>query len=376
MNILQISKYYHPHIGGIESIVQDIAEGVKNEHNSRVLSSNPQGLGSHVSHNGVDVIKTASLGTLLSVPISPQFPLRLQQLRRRADIVHYHLPNPLSVMSHLLLPPNDTPLVATYHSDIVRQSRAMSMYRPFLHKFLKRTDRILVTSPRLVKHSSELKPYQAKCTVVPLSINVKQHQSVSSRGRFETTEPLILFVGRLSYYKGVEYLIRSMHNIDANLLIIGEGEKSDELHSLSKELDLDKKVSFEGHVSEEELGHAYEAADVFVLPSTEPSEAFGIVQLEAMAHGLPIVNTSLPTGVPWVSQDGKTGITVTPKDSAALANAISTLLTNDDLRRTYGHNARKRVEKRFSSHRMISDVSDVYQSITDSSNGCRSMPYN
>jgi len=373
-NVLQVNKLYYPQVGGIETVVQDIAEGLAAKgHTSRVLAAVPQGRGRRKTYDGVVVRRVASLGRFMSVPLAPTFPVRLWQEAQDADIVHHHLPNPLGVVAHHMTPSREGPTVATYHSDIVRQATTLEFYEPLLRSFLRDADRILVTSPRLLDHSEYLTPHTEKCTVVPLSIELDAYErsptdtywgtSDTIESLIDSGRPLILFVGRLNYYKGVEYLIDAMADVDASLLIVGDGERRSDLQTRVRDRGLTDRVTFAGHVAESTLHHCYERADVFVLPSVEPSEAFGIVQLEAMAYETPVVNTNLPTGVPWVSQDGETGLTVEPRDSDALADAINTLLADETLRRTYGEQARKRVVATFSREQMLADVESVYQKL-------------
>jgi rhamnosyl/mannosyltransferase len=294
--------------------------------------------------------------------------VRLWQEAQNADIVHHHLPNPLGVVSHLLTPSRSGPTVATYHSDIVRQQTVLQAYEPLLKRFLRDVDHIILTSPRLLNHSDYLAPHAHKCTVIPLSIDVGEYERERTEDMnlpTDSDQPLLLFVGRLNYYKGLKYLIDAMQSVDASLMIVGDGERQDALETQAKELGVDDRVMFTGYVSQDRLHNYYEAADVFILPSVEPSEAFGVVQLEAMAYETPVVNTSLPTGVPWVSQDGKTGLTVEPRDSDALAVSINDLLSDHKTRKTYGRRARERVETHFSRERMLSQVESVYASILD-----------
>lgn len=361
MNVLQVNKFYYPEVGGIEHVVQNIAEGLPNPYQTHVLAARPKGLGGSERHNSVDVKKASSLGVTMSVPLAPTFPLQLRSEARNADIVHHHLPNPLSTVSQLTVGTGDSTVIATYHSDIVRQATAHKVYRPVLERFLDRVDRILVTSERILDYSAILEPYKDKCSIVPLSVDLDAIDAENPpEFNIDTTGPVVLFVGRLNYYKGVEYLVDAMDDIEATLLVAGDGERRSALKQRAREREVDDQIQFLGYVSDTKLASAYRAADLFVLPSVEPSEAFGIVQLEAMARELPVVNTSLPTGVPWVSQDGETGLTVPPRDATALAEAINTLLEDDERRRRYGEQARKRVERLFTRKTMLKKIQVIY----------------
>jgi len=368
MKILQVSKFYHPIPGGIERVAQQFAEEMRARgHEASVLAARKRGLGTRETVDGVPVQRAGSLGVTLSTPLSPTFPYHLDRLARAADVVHYHVPNPVAVTSHLLVRP-DAPAVVTYHSDIVKQSGALRLYRPLLTRFLDSLDQVVTTSPELRDRSTLLRDYRAKTAVVPLGIDV---DALRETGRetlppVEPDEPLVLFVGRLTYYKGVSVLLRAMARTDRGVLAIaGEGELRERLVSQARDLGIADRVRFLGYVSEDELGALYRRATVFVLPSVAPSEAFGIVQLEAMARGLPVINTDLPTGVPWVSRDRETGLTVPPGEAEALAAAIDRLLRDPALRERLGRQGRRRVEAEFTESAMVSGVEAVYEDLLE-----------
>lgn len=177
--------------------------------------------------------------------------------------------------------------------------------------------------------------------------------------------PTLLFVGRLCYYKGVEYLIEAMAHVDANLVIIGDGELRSELEERTVELSIAHRVFFLGRCSDDELRVWYRLCDLFVLPSVEPSEAFALVQVEAMAAGKPVINTNLPSGVPFVSLHGKTGLTVEPRNSSQLADAINRILSDEDLAREFSINARERVLELFTVDRMLDSIYSLYLQLLD-----------
>lgn len=362
--ILQVNKLYYPWIGGVEQVVQDIAEGLKDETDMEVLACRSRGLGKKETVNGVPVRKAASLGVFWGMPMSFSFPFQLAREGRDRDVLHFHLPFPLGVVGFLPSFLTDKKVVVTYHSDIVRQEKLMGAYRPLLEKFLKRADLILPTSPALAEKSPYLKPFSDKCRPVPLSIPLEEYgpenpgkAPVEAEG-----EKVVLFVGRLSYYKGVEVLLQAMEEVEARLLVVGEGPLRENLEQKSQSLEVDDKVNFLGEVSEEELKGLYGLAEVFVLPSVARSEAFGLVQLEAMAYGVPVVNTSLPTGVPYVSKHEETGLTVEPGNPRALAGAINKILGDQKLAEKLGGNGRKRVQEKFSRQDMLEAILEIYRS--------------
>ncbi|HEX9094366.1 MAG TPA: glycosyltransferase, partial [Coriobacteriia bacterium] len=217
-----------------------------------------------------------------------------------------------------------------------------------------------------------LAPVADKCRVVPFGIRVERFEgSPDTLARADSlrrrhTRPIVLFVGRLIYYKGVDVLVRAMRDVHADLVLIGSGPLEGELRERVVALGMGERVTFLAPVPEAELVAWYHAADVFCLPSVARSEAYGLVQLEAHASGTPVVSTALPTGVPFVNPDGETGLIVPPGDAPALAAALTRLLGDDALRGRMGEQARERALARFSIASMTDGVVGVYSEAVDS----------
>jgi rhamnosyl/mannosyltransferase len=258
--------------------------------------------------------------------------------------------------------------VATYHSDIVNQTTALRFYGPILERFLEQVDRIITTSPRMLDHSRFLSPHREKCTVVPYGIDVEPFDGADTTTvdlPGDDDLPVILFVGRLVYYKGLEYLVDALTDVEARLVVVGDGDQRDNLEAQAAAAGVDDRVHFLGEVVGDRLHALYDRGDVFALPSSAPSEAFAIVQLEAMASHTPVVNTDLPTGVPWVSKHGETGLTVPTEDPAALAAALNELIDDPERRKTLGAAGRARVEESFTFETTYDGVIDVYEELDD-----------
>jgi len=369
MKVLMFNKLYHPHIGGVERTVYDLCEELKQEVRFKVLASNTKPRTELERRGSYHVIRAASLGRFMSsVHLGVGIPSCWKRLDY--DIVHFHFPSPVGEMLCLKLCPKDKPIIVTYHSDIVGYEGALALYRPLLLKFFRRVDKIIVTSPVMAEKSPLLREFRHKCEVIPLGIQTEKFRltpevearSISIRRRYGT--PIVLFVGRLVGYKGLDYLIRAMKDIDGTLLIVGKGPEERRLKGHIGEAGVDKnKIFFVGPVSDEDLPAYYYSCDVFVLPSIGANEAFGVTQLEAQACGRPVVSTSLPTGVPFVNQDGQTGLVVPPRSSERLAGAINALLKNDDMRRRLGARAKERVEAEFTCKIMARRTLDSYRKV-------------
>jgi rhamnosyl/mannosyltransferase len=282
----------------------------------------------------------------------------------KADLVHVHWPNPAAVLA-CLQSGYRGPIVVTYHSDSVRQKVLGAAFEPILHAFLRRTQAILATSPQYVPSSSVLRSHTARCEIVPLGLRLAGTNGplhpVAAQLRQRYGQRILLTVGRMVYYKGFEYLIQAMAQVNGVLLLVGEGPLRSKLEEVAERSGVAGKVHFLGEVPD--TTPYYQACDVFVLPSIARSEAFGLVQIEAMAAGKPVVNTSLDSGVPFVSLDGVTGLTVPPADSRALATAVNLLLEDESLRISLGKAAQSRAVELFSAEVMAAKTMSVYERV-------------
>jgi glycosyltransferase involved in cell wall biosynthesis len=362
LRVLQIGKFYPPHPGGIETHLRDLCRALQQSADVTALVANDGRGTSEIFDGRVRVLRVGTLCHFAGAPICPGFVRRIRE--SKVDLVHLHLPNPGAVMAYLASG-HRGPLVASYHSDVFRQKLLGKAFRPILSRFLERSAAVIVTSHRYMATSSVLSSRRDLCYVIPHGIRVAQFQQCDAaevKGIREQYGPRIaITVGRLVYYKGLEYLIQAMNHVRGRLLIVGEGPLRSRLELQARALGLSGRVIFLGQVKD--LVPYYHAADLFVLASVARSEAFGIVQLEAMACGKPVVNTSLPSGVPFVSLDGVTGVTVPPANPEALTKAINLLLDDPARRAHYGEAARRRVEAEFSVELMTRRTLRLYESV-------------
>jgi rhamnosyl/mannosyltransferase len=369
IRVLQVNKLYYPEIGGIEKTLQQISEGMNacEDVDLKVLVCRKKGKGMTETVNGVKVHRSGSLGVIASVPISFSFIRDLRRMSKDRDVIQFHMPFPLGDLACLLSGYRGK-VVAYWHSDVVKQKKWMILYRPVMECFLKRADVILVGAEGILNGSKYLGPYRDKCRVVPFAVKEDVLQSggayLQKNGYKKREKKLnFLFIGRLVYYKGCTVLIEAFSKMkqDAELTIIGDGVLKEELMQQAAAGDAADRIRFAGRVDDEELKHCMEEADVFVLPSVERSEAFGLVQLEAMAYGTPVINTNLASGVPEVSIHGETGLTAAPGDAESLAAAMEWMCTHPEERIQMGIAARKRLEEMFTEEKLIKNLREIYE---------------
>ncbi|HVZ85495.1 MAG TPA: glycosyltransferase [Polyangia bacterium] len=366
MNILHVASYYAPVVGGMETVLQDLAEGLLGAGDQvTVLCASSERRGADEIMTGVRVRRSPSLGKLLSQPLTPLLPVTLRRIHGAYDLVHVHMPNPLAEAAVAALP-RAVPVVVTYHADVVRQKALRPLYGPVRRAVLARSRRIVVPTENHIKYSEVLPAFADRCTVVPFGISPARYR-LTGAARARAAElrarhgRFVLFVGRLVYYKGLPQLIEAMREVEGDLVVAGDGPLRRETERKVEALGLGGRVTLAGLLPQAELNAHFEACEVLVLPSISRSEGFGMTQLEAMLFGKPLVTTRLPSGVQLVNEDGRTGIQVPPDDPRALAAALNRLLADGELRAAMGAAARERVERRFSLEQMIRGYRDVYR---------------
>ncbi len=379
MRILHIGKYYAPQRGGIERHTQDIAEWlVRDGAVVGTLVHQPAGQWrtSHEVLHGVEVCRAGCPIAPLYAPISPTFPLQLSRMldALKPDVLHLHLPNPSCFAALASRRARALPWIVHWHADVSpevpdwRLRTAYRLYRPFEQAVLRRAHSIIVTSAPYLEASAALSAWREKVRVIPLGI-AEVAESSATPPEWPRGDALrLLAVGRLSHYKGFEVLIAALARLpDASLVLIGHGEEAGRLHAAASRHGVQDRISFIPQMEDDALQAAYAAADLFVLPSLDRSEAFGLVLLEAMRAGLPVVASAIGgSGVGYVVEHERTGLLVSPGDADALAVALARLQADPDLRHSLGAAGRERWQREFTLQRSAEDLSALYREATGS----------
>ncbi|HWR13914.1 MAG TPA: glycosyltransferase [Terriglobales bacterium] len=346
----------------METHLQELCRAISHQADLDVIVANSS---TRTVHESDGLIRVHRIGTLVNVASAPVCPEMVKWIRSTpADIIHLHSPNPTAVISYFASQ-HPAPLVVTHHSDIVRQQWLKYLYEPWLKRLMSRAARIISFSPNYLDSSATLSPYRDKCRVIPHGVDDQRFRDVDPNCVAELRQrygsKIVLSVGRLVYYKGFEYLVRAIAQTDASLLIIGTGPLHETLQTLARDSRCADRIHLRGEVSD--LRPYYHAADIFALPSIARSEAFGIVQLEAMACGTPVINTQLDSGVPFVSKHGVSGLTVPPASVEALSQAITVLLRDRDMHRRLSEGARQRVRECFTLSGMAQQTMELYEEV-------------
>jgi rhamnosyl/mannosyltransferase len=371
LRILHSYKVYRPDIdGGIPFAIAALsrpADGLEN----RILVARRRGKGRRYLWDGVSVEGVSCFGTFFSTPLAPAYPLTLLRRVRSADILVHHAPFPLvDAISNFL--PDDLALIVYWHADIVGYAWLKSLVTPAIERTLQRANRIVVSDRSVLENSPVLTSFAEKCAIAPYGIDVDfwsmpnaAERSTASRLR-QSCPRMILTIGRIVSYKGLDILFHAMKELDAGLVVIGEGPLESDLKRLAEKLAITDRVVFRGRLSASEIKSHLHAARVLAFPSVTCAEAFGIVQLEAMAAGLPVVNTALPTAVPNIARHDKEGLTVPPNDAHALAVAIDRLLEDPMLANRLGTAGRIRAQTEYSNDRFLSRMKAIYDEVIQS----------
>ncbi|MSU36127.1 MAG: glycosyltransferase [Pedosphaera sp.] len=369
VKILELGKFYAPERGGIETLLRSLCEGfVGLGAEVDCVVANRTFRTVHETLAGVRVHRLASWREAMSISLTPRYPFATR--RFRADLWHAHFPNPLADLA-AVFGPRRTPLILSWHSDIVRQKAALRFYLPLQRALLRRATRIVVATPYHLEYSSYLPEFGSKCVVIPYGLNLDRFEldadgraRVASLRREAGGRRILLNVGRLVGYKGHRYALLALQQLPSAVLwLVGTGPLEFELRALAGELGVTDRVRFWGDISDKDLPRFFHACDVFVFPSISPNEAFGLVQVEAMACGKPVIACQLRSGVPYVCGDGISGLTVPPANPDGLADAVNRLLSNDAYCLQLGAAGRRRAHAEFSELVMVQRYWDLIKDL-------------
>jgi rhamnosyl/mannosyltransferase len=353
MRILHLAKYYWPRSGGMERVVQGLAEGAAAlGHQVEVVAIETQGARDGAG-GGTRVQRSFSVGALGSQEIAPGY---LMSVLKRADIVHVHHPHVLADLA-VLFRPGPAPVVVTHHAD-----QGRGFLRPVVRTVLRRAAAIVVPSRAHLALSKELRGFEAKAEVIPFGIDERRWNVVPPPAPGQP--PRAIFIGRLVAYKGVDILLRALERVpDLRLDIVGAGPEMARLKTLMRALAISDRVRWFGEYPDEDLPRRMADADFLVLPSVTVEEMFGLVVLEAMAAGRPVITTALPSAVREVNVKGVTGLEVPLRDVDALAEALELLGRDPRLREKMGAAGRQRVKEQFTQARMAQRHIELYERV-------------
>lgn len=370
MKILQLGKFF-PIKGGVEKVEYDLMRGLAEQGiDCDMLCAALKGKGDIIcSGEHARLIYCHTWMEIAGTMIAPTMISTLWRICRKYDVIHVHHPDPMACMA-LFFSGYRGKVVLHWHSDIVRQKYLMGLYRPFQNWLIRRADLIVGTTPVYVEQSDDLKRAQHKITYLPIGTEeiVPDIEGAHQLRERYSNHKIVFSLGRLVPYKGYHNLIEAAQYLSDDYVVVigGTGPLRESLEQLIKERKLEKKVKLLGFVKDEEVAAYFTACDIFVLPSVQKTEAFGIVQIEAMSCGKPVVATKIPgSGTAWVNAHGISGLNVTPEQPKEIADAILTITKDRDAYEVYATGARQRYEKMFTKEKMVAGAMGIYERVLD-----------
>lgn len=371
INIVHLGKYYFPDAGGIESVTISMAGGaVASGHSVSVVCFEKTPARSDDVIAGVHVIRAPITTMIASQPLGIKYFLQSLKYGKNADVVHLHVPNMLGALCALFIGKKPR-LLVHWHSDVINKGLLGKILRPLESALLRRADCIVATSQVYADASETLRPFKNKVAVVPIGVPDVEHEGADLKLSASLDEQIrdkkiILAVGRLVPYKGFNVLIDAANHLsdESVVVIVGGGPLQQELQQAIEIAGVQDRVVLAGRLSDAALHALFERATLYCLPSTYRAEAFGVVLLEAMTYGLPIVATDIPgSGVPWVNQHGTSGLNVPVGDPVALADACNQILASSELRDRLSEGARQRFTEEFTEEVSVMRMMQAYERI-------------
>lgn len=368
MKVLQVGKFY-PVRGGVEKVMYDLMTGLSEAGiDCDMLCAGLEGDNREVALNAqARLLICKSWFKLAATMISPAMIGRLRNICGQYDIIHVHHPDPMACLA-LFCSGYKGKVVLHWHSDILKQKFLLQLYRPLQNWLIRRADLIVGTTPVYLEESPFLMNVQQKTACVPIGIDAIQPDlaAIEAIRNQYPGKKIIFSLGRLIGYKGYTYLVDAARFLDDRYLILigGTGPLQETLQRQIENSGLTEKVKMLGYISDKDLPAYYGACDLFCLSSIQKTEAFGIVQIEAMSCGKPVVATRIPhSGVAWVNAEQESGINVPPENAKELAEAIHSILKDEKVYAGFSHRAKIRYESWFTQEQMIQKCLDLYQEL-------------
>ena len=364
MKVLQLGKFY-PIRGGVEKVMWDLTSGLsaRGIDCDMLCAELEKDEIIHLNEHGRVICVKAWMKKAATM-IAPKMVSWLRKHKDEYDIIHVHHPDPMACLA-LRLSGYKGRVILHWHSDILKQKTLLKFYAPLQRWLIRRADTIIGTTPVYLKESPYLQEVQDKTVAVPIGIKpvTFDEEMVRQWKQRYVGKKLVVSIGRLVPYKGYTYLIQACQHLgdDYQVLVVGDGPLMDNLLAEVQEYGVQDRIHFLGYVEDDEMHALLAACDLFVMSSVMKTEAFGIVQIEAMSLGKPVIATKIPeSGVSWVNADGVSGLNVPIRNPRALADAILSICTDTKLHSQFSEGARNRFHENFTLEGMIDRTIKIY----------------
>ncbi len=381
LRVLHIGKYHPPFVGGMENFIGDLLPALEECGITTAALVHGHEFGRKRAY-GQDkenrIYRASTYGNIFFAPISPAFPVYLLRLivDFKPHILHMHLPNISAFWAILSSRARKIPWIVQWQSDVTFSEinrHLAAVYRPVEQHLLGKAKQIIVATPPYLSSSSALSKWQDKCQVIPLGLNEKRLEKPRA-GALEWAEKVwqpgkmrVLAIGRLTYYKGHEILIKAAAKVpQTHTLIVGKGDLKDRLDNLVRTWGLKERVELIGFVSDEKRTGLLATCDVLCLPSIERTEAFGLVLLEAMTFSKPVIVSNVPgSGMGWIVCHKETGLHVAPGDVEDLSKALQLLFDEPGQGEVLGRAGKRRFNELFRIEQTAKRTAGLYREVID-----------
>lgn len=389
MKIVMLVPYFYPHTGGTEKYVRDLSTALIQEgHEVTVITNNLPKSKNAPKHEtlpeGIKVIRLDAIDMFNYLPVGIEFNLKMLE---GFDIVHVHVPAFSFLRS--VAGKIKQPLVVTYHCDVTVSEKYFGIPVPswfvpifegssnaYAKTLIPKAEVVYNTTDTYAETSPVMKDIPHK--VIPIGIFANKIDEIQKKLNLTSDKKnprQILFLGRLAGNKGCDYLVKAMPAVlkqfpDTKLIICGDGEEKAHILDLVTQFNIGESITFLGTATFEKLVELYYTSIAYIFPSINRLEAFGIVQLEAMANYSAVVASDIP-GPNAVMEPGKSGLLVPKQDPDALAKAICEILANPDRAKEMGKRGRELVETKYNWKTIVKQVLDVYKEASEKKKACK-----
>lgn len=367
MNILQTPVRFYPAIGGVETVVLGLSRALAQRgHNVHVLTSD-QPSAQPTALDGIRITRLRTAAKLANTNITPALPIWLA--REKFDIVHTHLPTPWSAdWSAWVGRVRGKAVVTSFYNDIVGRGAAGAFARAYnataFKMLLRASHRLITLTPDHI--SSPISPLRnalGKTSLLKAGIDTAQFFPMPEL-RQPNTVSFLAVMDEFHRYKGLDVLLRAMAQLpaqkQARLRVGGQGALREEYERMAAGLGLAESVEFLGRLPDAGLAPFFNQSSLFVLPSTSGAqEGYGLVALEAMACGVPVITTT-EAGLAPIARQANAALVVPAGDPAALAEAIGRVLSDPALAAQLGANGLALIQNKFSWAAIAQDYEAVY----------------
>ena len=355
MKILNITKKFeHNVFGGVETLVDNICIELKKKN---IVSDVYTIIEKKTKKREYNIISDKILFSIFSCPVSFNSLINFLKLKNNYDFFNFHFPWPY--MDILSLFVNKKKIIITYHADIVKKNLIYYLYFPLMIFFLYRANKIIVTSENYLSSSKILKFFLKKVEIIPIGIK-KKHKLLKIKKRFNSykKKEYFIFIGNLRNYKGLDYLINAFSNIQANLLIVGDGKQKKYIKNIIKK---HKNIKLVTNIDENNKFFLLRHSQALILPSVDRREAYGIALIEAMSEKKPLISTKIATGTSYLNKHNITGIEIAPSDIDEIKNSVLKIQNNKKIKNKFSKNSFKRFKNFFELDLMIKKYLSFYK---------------